>query len=483
MSAESTDAAARFSPAALSAMARAMDSLEQGHLWLDPDYCVLGYNRAYELLLGIRNASRFIGRPFAEVLRHMLEQGEFFDCSDHEQFIGERMASMAGGETWRSERVRPNGTVLSITGRPQADGGYLYSYVDITGETRALEEVRRNAKATVVAIANFSEHRDTDTGAHVLRVARLVGQTARRLQQRGLFANVIDDTFIDYVSTASILHDVGKIAIPDRILFKAGPLTDDERETMKQHALAGAKMLEQACMLMHDSRYLQLGSEIALTHHEWYDGSGYPAGLAGDAIPVSGRICALADVFDALTSRRPYKQPWSTERAVAQIRKQVGSQFDPLIADIFLEVIEARDRIKLVTWQESMSVGNVHIDEQHQILIDTINQLASAEIQNDRTIIAMIIDELVNYTVFHFKYEEQLIEAAGYPDLEKHRRIHQGFVRWVKELREEFTYHRRNQLGVRILGFLRDWLQEHILGEDQRYRDYIDGVEPPLPGP
>jgi len=463
------------------AMAEAMQAIEQGHIWLDENHCVRGYNRAYQKLLELPDAERFLGHHFQEVLRHFLEHGEFFDSGDHEDFIARHIDSMALRAHWHSERVRPNGTVLSIVATPLASGGYVYSYLDITRETRALEEVRRNAKANVVAIANFSEHRDTDTGAHVLRVARLVGQTARRLHRHGLFPSVIDEAFIDHVSTASILHDVGKIVIPDRILFKAGPLTDEERKCMKQHAVAGAQMLNQAGLLMQHSRYMNIGAEIALNHHEWHDGSGYPNGLAGDAIPVSGRICALADVFDALTSRRPYKTPWSTERAVAQIRQLIGTQFDPVVAEVFLEVIEERSKVMLVEWSDSMSVGNEHIDEQHRILIDTINQLASAETQNDRTIVAMIIDELVNYTVFHFEYEEQLLEAAGFPDIKRHRLIHRGFEKWVKELREEFTYHRRGQLGQRILGFLRDWLRDHILGEDQSYRPYIDGLETSSP--
>jgi len=470
-------------PAAEAAMAEVMQAIEQGHIWLDEKFLVSGYNKAYEKLLGLSDAGRFLGRPFPEVLRHFLEQGEFFDSGDPADFIATHMLSMARREHWRGERVRPNGTILSVTATPLASGGYVYSYLDITRETRALEEVRRNAKATVVAIANFSEHRDTHTGTHVLRVARLVGQTARQLHRRGRFAALIDEAFIDYVSTASILHDVGKITIPDRILFKPGPLTDAERNAMQQHAIAGAKMLNQAGLLMQYSRYMNIGAEIALTHHEWHDGSGYPHGLAGDDIPVSGRICALADVFDALTSRRPYKMPWSTERAIAQIRQLIGTQFDPVIAEAFLEVIEERSKVMLVRWTDSMSVGNEHIDEQHRILIDTINQLASAEIQNDRTIVAMIIDELVNYTVFHFEYEEQLLEAANYPDLARHRLIHRGFEKWIKELREEFTYHRRDQLGERILGFLRDWLRDHILGEDLRYRPHIDGLATPSPEP
>lgn len=450
-----------------------LEATEQGLLWLDANLVVCGHNKAYSRLLGINQAVQFVGRPWGEIIASLLARGEFFDSGDHEAFVAERLNALRDKKTQRFERVRPNGTVLSISIVPLQSGGYVFSYHDVTRECRALEDVRRNAKATVVAMANFAEHRDTDTGVHVLRVARLVGQTARKLQAQGLFPELVDEAYIDLASTASILHDVGKISTPDRILLKPGHLSDEERAIMKHHAVTGSQLLKQASLMMADSRYLHIGAEIALTHHEWFDGSGYPNGLAGNDIPLAGRICALADVFDALTSRRPYKTPWSTERAIAQIRQQAGSQFDPLLAESFVEVILEREKISLVQWSEAMSVGNLHIDEQHMILIDTINQLASAESQNDRPVIAMIIDELVSYAAFHFQYEEQLIEAAGYPALEKHRRIHQGFVKWITNLREEFTFHRRRQLGMRILGFLRDWLSEHILGEDMAYSPFI----------
>ncbi|MDD5177267.1 MAG: bacteriohemerythrin [Sterolibacterium sp.] len=456
-------------------LAEAVEAIDQGLLWLDANLVVRGHNQTYAKLLDIDGADRFVGRPYRDVLEFLLDRGEFLDSGDNEVFIPEKLRAMQNRETLRFERVRPNGMVLGISAVPLKSGGYVYTYLDVTRTSRALEEVRRNAKATVVAMANFAEHRDTDTGVHVLRVARLVGQTARRLRLRGQFPALVDEAFIDHVSTASILHDVGKISTPDRILLKPGRLSDEERAIMKTHAAAGSHLLKQASLMMADSRYLQIGAEIALTHHEWFDGSGYPNGLTGDDIPLAGRICALADVFDALTSRRPYKSAWSSAQAVTQIRQQAGCQFDPVVTEAFLEVIREREKVSLVQWSDAMSVGDQHIDEQHMILIDTINQLASAESQNDRPVIAMIIDELVSYAAFHFHYEEQLIEAAAYPGLEKHRLIHQGFVAWVSNLREEFTFHRRRQLGERILGFLRDWLREHILGEDQAYRPYVGG--------
>jgi putative two-component system response regulator len=129
---------------------------------------------------------------------------------------------------------------------------------------------------------------------------------------------------------AAPLHDIGKLAVSDEILLKPGILTAEEVRQMRRHVLSGAAMLSGG-----DSDVTELAREIALTHHEWWDGSGYPNGLAGDVIPISGRIVALADVFDALTHERPYKRAWLVGDAVAEIRRLRGSQFDPAVVDAF----------------------------------------------------------------------------------------------------------------------------------------------------
>ncbi|MGE5490815.1 MAG: bacteriohemerythrin [Actinomycetota bacterium] len=463
-------------------LGEALDALDQGLLWLDENLHVQGHNEPYRLLLDIEGERHFVGRHYRDLLQYLLERGEFFE-SNPERYLLERISSLRQGKPLRHERVRPNGIALSVSAVPLPSGGYVFTYLDVTKERRARESLRRNAKATVVAMANFAEHRDTDTGIHVLRVARLVGQTARKLLKQRKFASIVDEEFVEQIATASILHDVGKISTPDRILLKAGPLTTEEREAIKQHAAVGAQLLKQAKLTMGDSLYLDMGAEIALTHHEWFDGRGYPNGLAGDDIPLAGRICAVADVFDALTSRRPYKAPWDDAAAVALIREQSGSQFDPDVAAAFLEVIGEREAVYLVRWSEAMSVGNTHIDEQHRILLDTINQLASAESLHNHHAVSMIIDELVSYAAFHFDFEEKLMAACGYPDLEAHRSIHQGFVNWVIDFRDEFITYGKRALGEPVLEFLRDWLRDHILGEDQQYRSYLQLKEPGSRGP
>ena len=186
----------------------ALDALDQGLLWLDPDLRVLRHNHAYRCLLELDNPDQFIGQPYSDVLEFLLKRGEFLYHDDEGVFIASRMRAMRAGQPYRIRRLRPNGTLLSVAAKPLTSGGYVFTYLDVTSEAQALEEIQRATKATVVAMANFAEHRDTDTGVHVLRVARLVGQTAHALMVDGQFPANINPTFIETAHVASILHDL-----------------------------------------------------------------------------------------------------------------------------------------------------------------------------------------------------------------------------------------------------------------------------------
>jgi putative two-component system response regulator len=175
---------------------------------------------------------------------------------------------------------------------------------------------------TIRRLGIAAECRDGQTAAHLERVGHYCAILARRLG--------LPEREIEILRHASLLHDVGKIGTPDAILRKPGSLTAAERELMQQHTLIGGSILRDST-----SEFLRAGESIVLTHHEKWDGSGYPNGLKGEEIPLYGRICAVADVFDALTSRRPYKEPLSNEQAYEILRSGRGSHFDPRILDLF----------------------------------------------------------------------------------------------------------------------------------------------------
>jgi putative two-component system response regulator len=191
-----------------------------------------------------------------------------------------------------------------------------------------MEELKASRLAIVQRLGLAAEYKDNETGLHVIRMSHFS-------QILGLAAGMNEQQADDLLHAAP-MHDVGKIGIPDRILQKAGPLDPDEWKVMQSHALIGAEIIGE-----HGDGMLKLAHEIAMTHHEKYDGSGYPKGLAGDAIPLTGRIVAIADVFDALTSIRPYKRAWTEEEAIDYLVQQKGKHFDPVLVDLFVAQLPA----------------------------------------------------------------------------------------------------------------------------------------------
>jgi putative two-component system response regulator len=188
--------------------------------------------------------------------------------------------------------------------------------------TRELEDARSK---TLRRLALAGEFRDDDTYQHTERVGETSAAIAAKLG--------LDPAEVKCLLDAAPLHDLGKIAIPDHILMKPGRLTEEEFETMKTHTTLGARLLTGS-----GSPVLQMGTLIAETHHERWDGNGYPHGTAGDTIPLVGRIVAVADVFDALTHERPYKPAWPVEKALAEIQTGAGTQFDPAVVTAFMAI-------------------------------------------------------------------------------------------------------------------------------------------------
>ena len=185
-----------------------------------------------------------------------------------------------------------------------------------------MDELRETRLQIVLRLGRAGEYKDNETGMHVIRMSHF----ARLLA----LAAGCDDAWAEELLSAAPMHDVGKIGIPDAVLLKPGPLDMKEWEIMRRHPLIGAEIIGE-----HPWSVLQLAREIALAHHEKWDGSGYPYGLVGQAIPFSARIVAIADVFDALTTRRPYKEPWPVQEAMDYIQAQSGRHFDPQLTALF----------------------------------------------------------------------------------------------------------------------------------------------------
>lgn len=214
-------------------------------------------------------------------------------------------------------------------------------------------------QATIFALAKLAEQRDNETGRHLERVSAYCRMLACALREDGHAREVLTDTWIAVLEKSAPLHDIGKVGIPDQILLKPGKLDPDEWETMKQHTTIGADTLRSVLASAGEQPFLTMSLEIAWCHHERWDGSGYPRGISGDVIPLSARILALADVYDALTSERPYKPAWTHAAALEFIARGSGSHFDPRVASAFLARSEGFDRVRAELADEVETVAPI----------------------------------------------------------------------------------------------------------------------------
>jgi putative two-component system response regulator len=227
-----------------------------------------------------------------------------------------------------------------------------------TEELRAAnQKLEQRDKITLDLLAKASDMRDHETGAHIERVVLFTKVIVRDLLARPHTGYEVSEQYGQDIVDAVKLHDLGKLAMPDHVLLKPGKLTEEEFRIIKTHPIYGSKMLSQAIERMGEDSLLWTAFEIVLGHHEKWDGSGYPNGAKGDTIPLSARIAAVADVFDALTSERPYKHAWTPEEAFALIYADAGKHFDPYLTEIvkrheqeFIEIVLAnRDNAQLPT--------------------------------------------------------------------------------------------------------------------------------------
>ncbi len=212
------------------------------------------------------------------------------------------------------------------------------------------EELRSTRDVALMTLAKLAESRDSDTGMHLERMAEYSRILAEGLRDHSPYSDRVDDEFIEWVHKSSPLHDIGKVGIPDAILCKPGPLNDAELKIMRTHTTIGGDTLRKVLdQHLGQTSFLTMAMEIAYSHHERWDGGGYPLGVVGDHIPLAARIVTLADAYDAITSPRPYKEPFSHEEAVRRIKIDRARHFDPVLVDVFLdsqwEIIEVQQKL------------------------------------------------------------------------------------------------------------------------------------------
>jgi cyclic di-GMP phosphodiesterase len=340
-------------------------------------------------------------------------------------------------------------------------------------------EVQESQETTIHQLGKAAEFRDNETGMHILRMSHYAGAIAKAIG--------IPSKKRDLLTVAAPMHDVGKIGIPDSILLKPARLTDEEFEKMKHHTFIGSKILEGSDELMRTAR------EIAISHHEKWDGSGYPEGTKGEEISLFGRICCLADVFDALTSKRPYKDAWPVQKAIDTIKKHSGRAFDPRLVSAFLEVLPEILRIKnlfrdeiidpseklflpslpkcedeWIPWDDTFCVGIDAIDVHHRYLFSLTNALHKTILHKQQANkVASVLSALRQYTIIHFKEEERMMRHYNYPDLHNQVTQHKLFIQKLSEFKE-MIYKTPLTIGLEIAYYLRDWLINHIQKEDKQ---------------
>jgi PAS domain S-box-containing protein len=215
--------------------------------------------------------------------------------------------------------------------------------LDLIESSRKVQEARA---ATILGLAKLAEYRDEGTGTHLERIRDYARILAVELSKNPKFSDIVDQQYIEDIYQSSILHDIGKVGTPDALLLKPGELTNEEFEVIKRHTIMGGNALMAIESQIEGKSFLAMGREIAFNHHEKWDGSGYPRGLKGEAIPLSARIIALADVYDALTTKRFYKEAFSHGKAKNMIVFLRSKHFDPQIVDAFLAVEDKFNRVR-----------------------------------------------------------------------------------------------------------------------------------------
>ena len=319
----------------------------------DFDQNVLFWNRGAENIFGYA-AEEMIG---SKITRLYQEDGV---TAKTVEMLRQQILQKGGMLRAQVRQLAKDGRelIISLAISPMIDAGGTVRGIlgigqDVTEEARLHEELLKSYKrmqriqrSSIFALARLAEFRDEETGQHLKRMQDYCRILSCRVRLNKKYSEVMTEQFIDDLIQSSLLHDIGKVWLPDSILFKQGKFNREEYDIMKRHCAYGAQALEEAADETEQDSFLAMGRDIAYYHHERWDGTGYPSGLSGEEIPLSARIVAITDVYDALTTERRYKRAYTHEEACSLIVESKGHQFDPDLVDAFIEVEEEFRKIR-----------------------------------------------------------------------------------------------------------------------------------------
>jgi len=329
-----------------------LESIEEGYYEIDLDGQFIFFNTSTMKIMddsrdGLlltkladhlepQSKNRFV--PLLQAFRQGRETATIFEGELRTKGGGEKVVEMSISLITNAQRESSGfrGIIRDITEKRMLEKSLLQS----------LNNVKEARAGIILGLAKLAEHRDTDTGRHLERMREFSRVLVVQLAQHPKYCDYISEDYIEDIYHSSILHDIGKVGVPDAILLKKGRLTPEEFEVIKTHSLLGGKTLSAVDAQFKNQSFLTIAKEIAYYHHERWDGGGYPKGLSGEAIPLSARIVTVSDVYDALTSKRCYKDAFSHEEARAIILEERGRMFDPDIVDAFVSTEQEFLRIR-----------------------------------------------------------------------------------------------------------------------------------------
>lgn len=338
-----------------------LESMEEGYYEVDFDSNFTFVNDSMSTILGFPKAEmlKVNYREFMDEKNALIVSENFaacrrtgksvkaFDCEfnkDDQVLFIEASVSML--QDSKDEPTGFRGIIRDRTEKKKLEMNLIESY-------KNLQEARA---ATILGLAKLAEYRDEGTGTHLERIREYAKMLAQEMRKIPKYVDYVTPEYIDDIFQSSILHDIGKVGIPDAILLKPGRLTPEEFEVIKRHTTFGGDAIRAIESRIKESSFLFMGKEIAYNHHEKWDGSGYPRGLKGDEIPLSARIVALADVYDALTTKRFYKEAYTHEKSKQIILDLKQIHFDPQVVDAFVKLENAFDRLREEKLREEMAL-------------------------------------------------------------------------------------------------------------------------------